>query len=162
PRHQGAAAPGRLMRAVVFDTFGGPMRGAEGPEPQCPPHGAVIRGEATGGCRSAWHAWRGDDDGAPHPHAPGHERAGTRPQPAPEVRTGRPGQRVTVPFVCACGQCTACADGEPQVCENQTQPGFTHHGSFAEQVAIDHADLNLVALPDTMSAVTAASLGCRF
>lgn len=150
------------MRAVVFDTFGGPMRVAEVPEPQCPPHGAVIRVEATGVCRSDWHAWQGHDDGVSLPHVPGHELAGTIAQVGDDVRGWRVGQRVTVPFVCACGQCTACADGEPQVCENQTQPGFTHHGSFAEQVAIDHADLNLVALPDAMSAVTAASLGCRF
>jgi alcohol dehydrogenase len=29
-------------------------------------------------------------------------------------------------------------------------------------VAIDHADLNLVALPDSMTSVDAAALGCRF
>jgi alcohol dehydrogenase len=48
------------------------------------------------------------------------------------------------------------------VCERQTQPGFTHWGSFAEFVALDHADVNLVAMPEGMSFGTAASLGCRF
>jgi alcohol dehydrogenase len=48
------------------------------------------------------------------------------------------------------------------VCERQRQPGFTHWGSFAELVALDAADLNLVALPEELSFVTAASLGCRY
>ena len=150
------------MRAVVIDSFGGPPRVAVIPAPQCPPHGAVIRVEATGVCRSDWHAWQGHDDGVSLPHVPGHEFAGVIDQVGDDVRDWHPGQRVTVPFVCACGQCAACEVGEPQVCERQTQPGFTHDGSFAELVAIDHADLNLIELPAQMSAVTAASLGCRF
>jgi alcohol dehydrogenase len=71
------------------------------------------------------------------------------------------GQRVTVPFVCACGSCEVCRAGEGQVCPHQTQPGFTGWGSFAELVALDHADTNLVALPDGLDAATAAGLGCR-
>ncbi|MEZ4714895.1 MAG: hypothetical protein R2851_02215 [Caldilineaceae bacterium] len=35
-------------------------------------------------------------------------------------------------------------------------------GSFAELVAIRHADVNLVRLPDALSFVGAAILGCRF
>jgi alcohol dehydrogenase len=69
---------------------------------------------------------------------------------------------VTVPFVCACGLCPECIAGNHQVCDHQTQPGFTHWGSFAQLVAIHHADVNLVGLPDDMTFVTAASLGCRF
>ncbi len=69
---------------------------------------------------------------------------------------------MTVPFVCACGRCPSCAAGEHQVCEAQTQPGFTHRGSYAELVALEAADVNLVALPDALPFVTAASLGCRF
>ncbi len=45
---------------------------------------------------------------------------------------------------------------------DQTQPGFTHHGSFADLVALHAADTNLVRLPDDLSFVDAASLGCRF
>jgi D-arabinose 1-dehydrogenase-like Zn-dependent alcohol dehydrogenase len=69
---------------------------------------------------------------------------------------------VTVPFVCACGSCAQCATGNQQVCDRQFQPGATHWGSFAEYVAIPRAATNLVRLPDTMSATTAAALGCRF
>jgi alcohol dehydrogenase len=74
----------------------------------------------------------------------------------------RVGERVTVPFVCGCGTCAECASGNHQVCERQFQPGFTAWGSFADYVAIDFADTNLVKLPDELSSITAASLGCRF
>jgi alcohol dehydrogenase len=52
--------------------------------------------------------------------------------------------------------------GNHQVCDNQFQPGFTHWGSFAEFVAVNYADINLVAVPTKIDYVTAASLGCRF
>ncbi len=113
-------------------------------------------------CRSDWHAWQGHDGDVVLPHVPGHELAGTVVGVGASVRSWAVGARVTVPFVCACGACAACAAGEQQVCEQQTQPGFTHWGSFAELVALRHADVNLVALPDGMPAAVAASLGCRF
>jgi alcohol dehydrogenase len=52
--------------------------------------------------------------------------------------------------------------GNHQVCDRQSQPGFTHWGSFAEYVALEHADVNLVRLPDEIDDASAASLGCRF
>jgi alcohol dehydrogenase len=72
------------------------------------------------------------------------------------------GDRVTVPFVSGCGRCAECHSGNQQVCPSQFQPGFTHWGSFAEYVAIDYADTNLVLLPEEIDDATAASLGCRF
>ena len=62
----------------------------------------------------------------------------------------------------ACGACATCRRGDQQVCERQRQPGFTDWGSFAELVAVDRADRNLVAVPDGLDLDTAASLGCRF
>jgi D-arabinose 1-dehydrogenase-like Zn-dependent alcohol dehydrogenase len=93
---------------------------------------------------------------------PGHELAGTVAAVGGDVTGWAVGDRVTVPFVCACGSCPSCLAGQHQVCDRQTQPGFTGWGSFAELVALDHADVNLVALPDDVSAATAAALGCRF
>ncbi|WP_254185537.1 zinc-binding dehydrogenase [Nocardioides panacis] len=80
----------------------------------------------------------------------------------PLVTRVRVGDRVTVPFVCGCGRCSYCLAGDAQVCPQQTQPGFTGPGSFAELVAVRAADLNVVPLPDALDLVTAASLGCRF
>ena len=151
------------MRAVIYHEFRGPLAIEDVPAPAPSPSGAVIRVEATGLCRSDWHGWQGHDpDIRSLPHVPGHELAGVVTAVGPAVRHRRPGERVTVPFVCACGACAACATGNQQVCERQTQPGFTHWGSFAEYVAIDYADVNLIPLPESMSFATAAGLGCRF
>jgi alcohol dehydrogenase len=152
------------MRAVLFDTFGGPLRCETLPDPMPSPHGVVIRVHATGLCRSDWHGWQGHDpDILEFPHVPGHELAGEVAAVGTQVAgSWRVGDRVTVPFVCACGACVPCKRGDGQVCDAQTQPGFTHWGSYAQYVAIHHADVNLVALPEAMPYATAASLGCRF
>jgi alcohol dehydrogenase len=150
------------MRAVVVDEFGRVPRIREVPDPVPSAAGVVVRVEATGLCRSDWHGWLGHDDGIRLPHVPGHELVGVIDEVGPEVRRFQVGQRVTVPFVCACGHCPECASGNAQVCRNQTQPGFTHWGSYAERVALHAADVNLIPVPDSLDAGAAALLGCRF
>ncbi|MCY1142339.1 alcohol dehydrogenase catalytic domain-containing protein [Actinoplanes sp. Pm04-4] len=149
------------MRAIVYDAVGAAPRVAVVPEPACPADGAVIEVRATGLCRSDWHAWRGHDP-VPLPHIPGHEFAGEVVAVGPSVRGFSLGDRVTAPFVNGCGRCEFCVNGQAQICPDQTQPGFTHPGSFAERVVVRAADTNLVRLPDSVSFVAAAALGCRF
>ncbi len=149
------------VRAIVFDTVGGPLALREVPEPVCPDDGVLIQVKATGVCRSDWHGWAGHDP-VPLPHIPGHELAGVIAQVGPLIVNFKAGDRVTVPFVCGCGACEVCLSGNAQVCPHQTQPGFTHDGSFADLVAIYGADYNLVELPPEIDFVTAAGLGCRF
>ncbi len=150
------------MKAVLFERFAQAPQIATLPDPSPAAHGVVIKVEATGVCRSDWHGWMGHDPDIELPHVPGHELAGTVEAVGKDVQRWKVGDRVTVPFVGGCGSCPECHAGQQQVCHNQFQPGFTHWGSFAEFVAIHQADLNLVALPETMDFVTAASLGCRF
>ena len=122
----------------------------------------VVAVEATGLCRSDWHGWMGHDDDIELPHVPGHELAGTVVEIGASVTRWEVGDRVTTPFVLACGRCRPCARGDGQVCEDQLQPGFTQWGSFADLVALPRADVNLVRVPDEVPADVAASLGCRF
>ncbi|MEI6495699.1 MAG: zinc-dependent alcohol dehydrogenase family protein [Actinomycetota bacterium] len=150
------------MRAVLFRTFGEPLDVETVPDPAPPADGVVLRVEATGVCRSDWHAWLGHDPDVALPHVPGHELAGVVEAVGPLVTRWRVGDRVTVPFVLGCGNCPRCADGQQHVCDHQFQPGFTAWGSFAEYVALPRADANLIALPHTMGFAEAASLGCRF
>ena len=150
------------MRAILYETFGGPLELRQLPDPAPPADGVVIRVEASGVCRSDWHGWRGHDADVRLPHVPGHELAGVIAAVGPAVRRWRGGERVTVPFAVGCGVCVECAAGHPQICDDYFQPGFTAWGSFAEYTAIPHADANLVRLPDELGFVEAASLGCRF
>jgi alcohol dehydrogenase len=150
------------MKAVIYDSFRARPQLREVADPAPRDDGVVIQVKATGVCRSDWHGWMWHDPDIRLPHVPGHEFSGVVLAVGREVGRWVPGDRVTVPFVAGCGHCPECHSGNQQVCDHQFQPGFTHWGSFAEYVAIDHADLNLVRLPDAMDFVTAASLGCRF
>lgn len=150
------------MRAVVFEEFRGPLNVIDVEMPRCHPESAVIRVEACGICRSDWHGWMGHDSDVRVPHVPGHELAGVVEEVGTNVSRWNTGQRVTVPFCCGCGTCVQCVTGNSHICDNYSQPGFTHWGAFAQFVEIRHADVNLVSLPDSIDSVTAASLGCRF
>ncbi|MEU8612003.1 alcohol dehydrogenase catalytic domain-containing protein [Actinoplanes sp. NPDC048791] len=150
------------MRAVIYDRFGElpELRDVRDPEP--PEDGVVVAVRATGLCRSDWHGWRGHDTDIRLPHVPGHEFAGEIAAVGAGVRGWQTGDRVTAPFVCACGTCPACLAGDQQVCHRQEQPGFTYWGSFADLVVVPHAETNLVRLDDRISFAAAATLGCRF
>lgn len=150
------------MKAVFYEKFQGPITLKSVGDPTPMPGGVVLQVTATGLCRSDWHGWMGHDPDISLPHVPGHELAGVIVAKGAEVRNFKIGDRVTVPFVGGCGHCGECISGNHQVCDHQFQPGFTHWGSFAEYVALDYADVNLVKLPDEIADTTAAVLGCRF
>jgi alcohol dehydrogenase len=150
------------MKAVVYREFGGKIATETVADPSPEADGAVIQVEATGLCRSDWHGWRGHDpDIKQFPHVPGHEFAGVVVAVGRDVRREFVGARVTMPFVAGCGTCPECERGNQQICDRQFQPGFTGWGSFAEYVAVRYADGNLVPLPESISSVAAAGLGCR-
>jgi len=150
------------VRAAVYEEFKTPLTIQNVSDPTPDEQGVVIKVKATGICRSDWHGWMGNDPDISLPHVPGHELAGEIEAVGKKVSRWKVGDRVTLPFVCGCGKCPQCASGNHQVCDNQFQPGFTHWGSFAEYVAIQRANINLVHLPDELTYESAASLGCRF
>jgi alcohol dehydrogenase len=150
------------MRAVVISQYGVPPVVTDVPRPEPADGAVVLKVEATGLCRSDWHGWMGHDPDIVLPHVPGHELAGTIAAVGAGVSGWQVGDRVTTPFICACGSCEQCREGNQQVCPRQEQPGFTYWGSFAEYVAVPYAAVNLVRLPSSMDFATAAGLGCRF
>ena len=150
------------MRAAVYETFQGRITIQNINDPTPKKDGVVVKVNATGLCRSDWHGWMGHDQDILLPHVPGHELSGTIVEVGKDIKNFKIGDRVTIPFVAGCGNCGECKSGNQQVCDHQSQPGFTHHGSFAEYVALDYADTNLVKLPEGINDETAATLGCRF
>lgn len=154
------------MNAAVYRSFSGPIAVESVPIPTAPPDGVLLRVMATGVCRSDWHGWKGhDSDVIDHglPFVPGHEVSGVVVAAGDGVRRFKAGDRVAVPFILSCGECRMCAcHDRPTVCERQEQPGFTMMGSFAEYLALPRADTNLSLVPEGVSFVEAAALGCRF
>jgi alcohol dehydrogenase len=150
------------MKAAVYEEFQKPpiIQSVTNPRPS--KTGVVLEVKACGICRSDWHGWMGNDPDIRLPHVPGHELSGIVAAVGADVRNWKGGERVTLPFVCGCGACEQCRSGNQQVCDRQFQPGFTGWGGFAEYVAVEYADGNLVSLPDEIDFVTASSLGCRF
>lgn len=149
------------MKAAVFDRFHGPLELRDVPDPACPADGAVVEVQACGVCRSDWHAWKGADPDVTAPHVPGHEFAGRVVEVGRDCRRVRIGDRVTAPFILACGSCADCLGGDATVCAHQHVAGFSSWGAFAQRIAVPHADFNLVALPEAMDFVAAAGMGCR-
>lgn len=150
------------VRAAAITEYERPLVVAEYRDPEVPESGVILEVEATGICLSDWHSWMGHEQLPSLPHVPGHEMAGVVREVGDRVERWHGGERVTVPFSVGCGRCSSCRAGYLNTCSRGFTPGFTHWGSFAELVAIDYADLNLVALPETISSVDAAALGCRF
>ncbi|WP_137283764.1 zinc-dependent alcohol dehydrogenase family protein [Halorussus salinisoli] len=156
------------MRAAVLREYGEPLEIEDVERPDPDSDGVVIETEACGICRSDWHAWQGDWDwiGAKPPRGQilGHEPAGRVAKVGEDVTRVREGDRVAVPFNLSDGTCPECRAGHSNVCENLLPLGFAEAapGAFAEEVHVPAADQNVVTLPDGVSPVTMAGLGCRF
>lgn len=156
------------MRAAVLREYGEPLRIEEVARPEPDPDGIVIETDACGICRSDWHAWQGDWDwiGAKPPKGQilGHEPAGTVVEVGEDVTRLAEGDNVAIPFTLGDGTCPECRNGHSNVCENLLPLGFAEPvpGAFAEEVHVPVADQNAVVLPDGVSPVAMAGLGCRF
>ncbi|MBX0324405.1 zinc-dependent alcohol dehydrogenase family protein [Halomicroarcula sp. F13] len=156
------------MRAAVFTGHKRPLevRDIDAPEPD--PEGVVVETDVCGICRSDWHAWQGDplweSRGLAEGHVLGHEPAGVVVDVGEAVEQVREGDRVTVPFNLGDGTCPSCRNGHSNLCDNRIPLGLTPEspGAFAEQFHVPWADFNVVPLPESVSSVAMAGLGCRF
>ncbi|AQL42877.1 alcohol dehydrogenase [Halorientalis sp. IM1011] len=156
------------MRAAVLEEHGEPLAIKEVDAPDPEPHGVVVETEACGICRSDWHGWQGDwawlDIETEQGQILGHEPAGRVVSVGDEVEGVREGDHVAIPFNLGDGACPECRRGFSNTCENGMPLGFVKQaqGAFAEEVHVPFADHNAVGLPDGVSSVDMAGLGCRF
>ncbi|MYR86027.1 alcohol dehydrogenase catalytic domain-containing protein [Streptomyces sp. SID685] len=130
-----------------------------------------IRVRATGLCHSDLSAMNGVLP-QPAPFVPGHEGAGEVLEVGEGVRHVKPGDRVVLCWLPACGTCPACRRGQTELClagfmnagtPNFRRPGgdvfgFAGTGTFAEEVVLDAGCA--VPLPDDVPYDIAALIGC--
>ena len=151
------------MRAALLEAYNAPMPVREVDDPYVSEYGVVVRVLACGICRSDWHAWKGHwADFFKLPHVLGHEMCGIIEEVGKEVTRFSKGDRVLIPFCGGEGACSQCRAGQSNICDFPFTPGFSHWGGFAEYVAVQHADFNLVTLPENIDNIAAAGMGCRF
>ncbi|MEH6948182.1 zinc-dependent alcohol dehydrogenase family protein [Bacillus sp. JJ634] len=154
------------MRAAQIIEQGKPLRIGHVPDPTPGPHDVIVKVEASGVCRSDWHAWMGDWEwiglSPVLPIIPGHELGGVVEAVGREVKNFRPGDRVTTPFHEGCSHCLNCLSGQSNRCDSLQIFGFSYDGAYAEYVKVPNGDFNLVALPDEVDTLTAAAIGCRY
>jgi len=155
------------MKAAVLEAFREPLKVRDDwPDPEIGPDDALVKVEANGICRSDWHLWQEDwawlGFSIPLPIVLGHESAGIVEEVGANVKRFKKGDRVVFPFNQGCGSCPTCADGNQHLCENLAYSMFLGAGGFGEYSPVAHADVNLVELPESVSFVEGASLGCRF
>ncbi len=148
------------MRAARLTGWRVPLEVGQVSDPTPPEGGVVLKVLACGICRSDWHAWTGADP-VPLPMVLGHEFCGEVAAVGSGVHNWRVGDRVVAPFILACGRCPSCAAGQETTCPDQSLPGFTRDGAYAEYLAVPFADTNLAPLPQGMDPALAAAFGCR-
>lgn len=150
------------MKAAVVEEVGKPIVVRDFPDPEIGPQDALLRVKACGICRSDWHIWQGDWGWIglawQPPFVMGHEYAGVIEKVGAEVRNVRVGDRVVAPFHHGCGSCRFCLTEQPQICDRQA----TGFGGFGEFVKINYADFNAIPLPEGVSFLAGAGIGCRF
>ena len=154
------------MKAAVLEALQKPLVVREVADPSPEPRGVVVRVEGEGICRSDWHVWMGDWEWIglkpPLPNIMGHEMAGVVEEVGSEVKRFKKGDRVLAAIVWCCGSCEFCLIGRQNLCNNARIGGYTDPGGYGRYCMVPNADINLVALPDSVDFVTAAAMGCRF
>src|SRR4051812_43126019 len=99
------------MKALVYDGPG-QRTWREGPEPGLvEPTDAVVRVDAVTICGTDLHILKGDVPTVTPGRILGHEAVGTIEQVGAAVSTVKPGDRVLVSCISACGRCRYCREG---------------------------------------------------
>lgn len=146
------------MKAIRLVEIGQPLELHDVPDPQPGPRDVLIRVRAAGICHSDAHYRAGASPVGPLPQTLGHEVAGTVEEVGAEVSNVRPGDRVALHYLLACGDCTHCRVGSEQFCVEGAMIGKHTDGGFAETIAAPAR--NAVPLPEGVSFAMGAVMMC--
>ncbi|WP_127361119.1 zinc-dependent alcohol dehydrogenase family protein [Actinacidiphila soli] len=124
---------------------------------------AIIRVDAVTICGTDLHILKGDVPDVRSGTILGHEAVGEVVEVGSEVRTVRPGDRVLVSCIMACGRCRYCREGAYGQCRGGGGWILGHliNGTQAEYARVPFADLSVHPLPgavDSQDAVLLADI----
>src|SRR5690606_19975214 len=94
----------------------------------------------------------------PLPMTLGHEIAGVVEATGRQVSRVKPGDRVVLHYMVACGDCYYCSTGNEQFCSQGLMLGHYTDGGYAEFVAVP--ERNAVLLPEEIPFEQGATLMC--
>ncbi len=124
----------QTVKGVIARAKGAPVELTDIVIPDPGPGEAVVKVEACGVCHTDLHYREGgiNDD---FPFLLGHEAAGTVEAVGPGVADVAPGDFVILNWRAVCGQCRACAKGQPWYC-------FATHNATSKMTLADGTELS--------------------
>ncbi|MFI9830956.1 zinc-dependent alcohol dehydrogenase family protein [Streptomyces sp. NPDC051913] len=152
------------MKAFVFHGAG-QSAWEEVPDPAIKePTDAIVRVGAVTICGTDLHILKGDVPEVRPGTVLGHEAVGEIVETGSDVRTVRPGDRVLVSCISACGRCAYCRQGTYGQCRDGGGWILGHliDGTQAEYVRVPYADLSVHSLPAAMESKDAVLLADIF
>jgi 2-desacetyl-2-hydroxyethyl bacteriochlorophyllide A dehydrogenase len=148
------------MRAIVFSEPGS-FSLEEVPDPVAGPREVLVRVEAVGLCGTDIHVLEGEFEPTVFPIIPGHESSGVVEAVGAEVTEFAAGDRVSVDPTLTCGECSFCANGHANLCENWNGSGVARTNGAAAELQVapvknvhhlsDEVDLHLAAMIEPLS-----------
>jgi len=128
------------------------------------PTDVIVRVDTVTVCGTDLHILKGDVPEVPSGTVLGHEAVGEVVETGSDVRTVRPGDRVLVSCISACGRCAYCRTGTYGQCRGGGGWILGHlvDGTQAEYVRVPFADLSVHALPSTLAGEDAVLLADIF
>jgi alcohol dehydrogenase, propanol-preferring len=139
----------RVVRAMVLEASGEPLRAAEVDRPEPGPGQVLLRVRACGVCRTDLHVVDGELTRPKLPLVPGHQIVGVAVD----------GRRLGVPWLgWTCGACRYCTTGRENLCDRAMFTGYDLNGGYAEWCVAD--ERFCFPVPEGFDDLAAAPLLC--
>ncbi len=127
-----------MMRAMVLDAPGQPLREASVPVPRVSAGQLLVRVRCCGVCRTDLHVLDGELTKPALPLILGHQVVGTVERIGAGIDGIVEGQRVGIPWLGkSCRMCLRCRKGYENLCPNALFTGYQIQGGYAEYMLVD-------------------------